>query len=234
MRKGIVLLVLVMIVAGCKKKSTPAPSPAPDYTPAKTLLIFPVKDEACITGTSVSSTTSSVVFSWNSAINAETYEVNIKNLTTGVYMSAVMTSNTQMTITLLKNTPYSWYITSKSSKTNTTTQSDVWKFYNSGPGVVSHPPFPADLLAPTFGQNIVAVSGKITLSWSASDVDNDIVSYDVYFGNNSSPPLLQSGVATSTLSNVSVISNAPYYWKIVTMDSQGNTSFSAIYQFSVN
>lgn len=224
----------MITIGACKKKSAPSPPAAPDHTPAKALLIFPAKDEACITGSNASSNTSSVVFSWNGAANADAYEVNVKNLTTGAYMPPMTTSNTQLTITLLKNTSYSWFINSKSSLTSATTQSDTWKFYNSGPGEASHPPFPADLLTPSFGQSITPASGKISLSWIGGDVDNDISSYDIYFGTISQPPLYQSNVQLNTLNGISAISNTTYFWKIVTWDSKGNNSTSSTYQFTVN
>jgi fibronectin type 3 domain-containing protein len=81
------------------------------------------------------------------------------------------------------------------------------------------------------GQTIEAVNGKITLSWNGSDVDNDIVTYDVYLSDSASPALLQSNVSENALKDVSVSAGKTYYWKIITRDSKGNTSDSGIYLF---
>ncbi|QKJ32460.1 hypothetical protein HQ865_22740 [Mucilaginibacter mali] len=236
MKRVVVIFAVAIAIAACKKSKPAPPAPAvePDYTPSKTVLVFPAKDEACITGVSVSDMQSSVVFSWNNTINAESYVLYVKNLETGITAAAIDVLGTQKQVTLSKNTPYSWYVISKSSKTTATTQSDVWKFYNSGAGVISHPPFPADLLTPTFGQSISAVSGKIGLSWTGGDVDNDISTYDVYFGINSQPSLYQSNVSVNTLSGINVSSGTTYFWKVLTRDSKGNTSTSSTFQFTVN
>ncbi|MEO7214200.1 fibrobacter succinogenes major paralogous domain-containing protein [Mucilaginibacter sp.] len=230
MKRGVILLVLLLGMFGCKKNK---PTPPRDYTPAKTALIFPAKDEACNTGTTISDTKNTVIFRWNGAENAERYELVIKNLATGIYMVPLTTFNTQIEVTLTKNTPYSWYITATSSRSNNSTKSDVWKFYNSGPGFVSHAPFPTDLLAPALKEIIPAAQGKITLNWSGSDVDNDIVTYDVYFGTSNSPPLYKKDHNESILYNLSILPSTTYYWKVVAKDSKGNTSDSEVSQFLV-
>ncbi len=80
-------------------------------------------------------------------------------------------------------------------------------------------------------QSVTVVNGKVTLKWSGSDVDNDIVGYDVYFGETASPALLQNNV-TSTVLDVNVSAGKTYYWKIITRDNQNNKSDSGIYQFT--
>jgi hypothetical protein len=99
---------------------------------------------------------------------------------------------------------------------------------------VSHSPFPADAVAPGFGQNISATGSTVNLSWTGSDVDGDIVGYDVYLGTTTTPTLLKSNSTDQFLNNITVTSNTGYYWKVITKDSQGNTSDSGLFQFFVN
>jgi hypothetical protein len=226
MRRINILAVFIILLAGCGgKKSNPSP-------PSAATLIFPDNNAVCITGTVISDAQNTVPFSWNSAANTNSYEVDVKNLLTGEITTH---SSTQpgLTITLARNTPYSWFVVSKSNAVAGTAKSDTWKFYNSGPGVVSHPPFPATLLTPTFAQNINASGGQVTLTWDCSDVDNDLANYDVYLGTATTPPLLQSGVISKTL-NANVTSGTIYYWMIVAKDLKGNTSTSDVFQFKVN
>ena len=123
---------------------------------------------------------------------------------------------------------------SKSNSSTTTTQSDTWKFYNAGLGTVSHPPFPADNLSPAYGQNVTATGGTVNLTWTASDPDNDIAGYDVYFGTTATPTISKSNITDKFMNGVAVTSGITYYWKIVSKDNQGNTSDSGVFQFKVN
>jgi hypothetical protein len=233
MRNQFIILVLLSacLLLGCGKHSNNNPAPAND--PGQATLTFPLQNSSCTTGTVLSNTQSSITFNWLASANTESYEIDIKNLLTNTTTSQTATNN-QLTVSLSRNTPYSWYVVSKSSQSTKTAQSAVWKFYNSGLGATSHPPFPADLTAPGLAQNVTATSNAINLTWGGSDADNDITDYDVYFGTAATPPLLKSGVTDMFLNNVSVTSVTTYYWKIVTKDSQGNTSDSDIYQFKVN
>ncbi len=225
MRKAL-LLMLVLGMFACKKNKPVPP-------PTKAVLSFPNNNEACTIGTIISSTQSSIIFKWNASENTESYELSIKNLESG-FSATQTTTQTELEVTLNRNTPYSWYIVSKSSKVSDSAQSDTWKFYNSGSGTVSYAPFLAEILAPASSQNITAASGKITLDWNGSDVDGDISSYDVYFGTTTSPALFKSNLTESILNDVSVTSNTTYYWKVITKDSKGNSSDSGVCQFKVN
>ncbi|MBC7912513.1 MAG: hypothetical protein H7Y07_00180 [Pyrinomonadaceae bacterium] len=227
MKKSIALILLILsTAAGCKKK------PDPIVPPAKATLVSPMQNELCTNGRVVNSTESTVLFDWNDSQNTESYELSIKNLLTGIVIIK-STTQTQHEVTILRNTPYSWYTTSKSSRVAASAQSDVWKFYNSGPGEVSNAPFPADITAPSMAQSVAVTNGLITLYWTGSDVDGDIIGYDVYFGTTNAPTLLKSNITEGFLAAVSVEPNKTYFWKITTRDSKGNTSVSAVYQFKV-
>ena len=215
------------VLLSCKKKSEPIP--APDAA----ILSTPLKNESCNTGTVISATESTVVFNWAVAKNTETYELSIKNLLSNESSSQVVTSNTA-SVTLKRNTPYSWYVTSKSSKTAVITKSEVWKFYNSGLTATSYAPFPAEIVAPKMNDIATVSGGKVTLSWAGLDVDNDIIGYDVYFGANPSPALYQGNLAANvTTLSVTVTTNT-YYWKVISKDVKGNSSDSGVFKFVVN
>ena len=173
-------------------------------------------------------------FKWNKSENTDSYELVLKNLESGTSTTHSAGAANQLVLTLSRNTPYSWHVISKLAASTTPAQSDTWRFYNAGPATSTYAPFPADALAPVMGANVSATAGKITLSWTGSDADNDIASYDVYLGTTNTPAILSSNVTASPLANVTVTANTTYYWKVVTKDSKGNTSDSGVYQFKVN
>jgi hypothetical protein len=229
MRKPILLVVisvLLFCLGACKKDKTPS-------DPEKVVLLLPAKDEACTTGIVISASENTVHFTWNSAENTEVYELNVKNLLSGK-VDIHSTSNTEFDAQLSRNTPYSWFIVSKTASSAKTAVSEIWKFYNSGLGTVSYAPYPAEIVSPIMGQNISASAGKISLDWNGSDVDNDVATYDVYLGTSSTPVSLKSNLTESVLNEVEVTSGSTYYWKIITKDLKGNTSESGVYQFKVN
>jgi len=221
------IILLILVAPACKKKERTV------LPPGKAMLISPRDKEACTTGKTISETESILLFEWSSASNTESYRLTLKNLKTGEVIDKESKVN-NLELRILKNTPYSWFISSSSSKFANTTQSDIWKFYNSGPGETSNAPFPAEITKPLMGQTVTSTNGKIILDWEGSDVDGDISNFDVYIGLNNTPVLLKSNVSESILNDVAVESGKTYFWKIVTRDTKGNTSGSAIFQFVVN
>ena len=229
MKKWILFLLIPVIVSGCKKGN----SAATIVYPAKTVLVYPSQNSVCTEGNVISATQSSIVFKWSISESTESYVLNLKNLITG-FSTTHATTKAELDVTILRGTPYSWFVISKSSKSATTAQSDEWKFYNSGTGKESYSPFPAEIISPLKGQEITSNTGKIILDWEGSDVDDDIINYDVYLSTNSSPSLLKNNITESKLADVIISANTTYYWKIITKDSKGNSSDSGIFNFKVN
>jgi hypothetical protein len=224
MKKYLFLCLLGVTLLSCKK-TVPAPT--------KAILSLPNNNEACTNGTILSPTLSTILFKWTASQNVESYELTIKNLESGLVTTQTTTA-LELPVALTRNTPYSWFVTAKSSKTDATAQSEVWKFFNVGEALSFYAPFPADMISPKMAQRITPTAGKITLDWTGSDVDNDIVNYDIYLGTTASPPLLKSNQVESILSDVAVNNATTYYWKVITRDSKGNTSDTGVFVFYTN
>ena len=225
----IILIFALLLVFNCGKDSDDGPTTPP--APSVVSLTFPDNNQECTKGEDVNANQSSVIFTWSASSNTDSYDVVLKNLDTGTSTTYSSTIN-ELAITINKGTPYSWYVISKSTSSTETAQSDTWKFYNAGDPVTSYTPFPADLVAPTMGANLTGITSQ-TLSWQGSDIDNDIVSYDVYFGTVTPPTNLQNNTTSTTL-DVTVSGGNTFYWRIVTKDSAENTSQSEIFEFKVN
>jgi hypothetical protein len=70
------------------------------------------------------------------------------------------------------------------------------------------------------------------ISWECNDPDNDVLSYDIYFGDTSDPPLIASDVVGSTYTPGLLEFNTTYYWKIVANDPQGASTAGPTWDFT--
>ena len=234
MRYILLIIGFGLLVAGCgSSKNSDNIKPIPPAPEAATL-VYPNQNAVCVSGTVLSETQSTIEFQWNKGANSDNYVVVTKNLLTGDTLATNAGSNS-VSINVSRNTPYAWYVMSKSNQSNSIAKSDTWKFYNSGAGITTYAPFPADHLNPATGQKVVVpAAGGITLNWQGGAVDNDIVDYDVYFGSTADPLLYKSHVTAQMMSNVPVNHGTTYYWKIITRDRNNNTSTSDVAEFTTD
>lgn len=226
MKAGYLFYALAFLVISCGDSG--GDGDGSGGAPTAALLIGPINNSECITGTPVSTTQTSVTFEWNPAQNADGYFLYVKNLASGTTAQFNAGTNVTYNATLQKGTPYSWYVSSR-KEGQTSVASQVWKFYNAGDGVTNYAPFPAEAVFP--GISATVTGPQVTLQWSADDVDGDIADYKIYFGTASNPTTLLSTVTQPQLANVAVTAGNTYYWKVVTTDGQGNNSSSQVFQF---
>jgi hypothetical protein len=70
------------------------------------------------------------------------------------------------------------------------------------------------------------------LKWNGGDPEYDLVTYDVYFGKTSPPPIVASN-HFSRMYNPGILDlNTKYYWQIISTDCQGLTSTGPIWEFT--
>ena len=127
---------------------------------------------------------------------------------------------------LNNSTTYYWKIVAKDNQGGTTT-GPVWSFTTDSP---NNPP--AQPSNPSPGNGTANQNINTTLSWTCTDPDGGPLTYDVYFGTTSNPPLV-SGNQTGTSYSPSQLNNSTtYYWKIVAKNNQGGTTASPVWNFS--
>lgn len=231
MKKLAIICFAVVFILGCNNSDEGMDGNGFGFgqdPPIGVLLVFPQQDSLCNEGENPTPTESTVFFEWEPNNNATSYVLTVENLSTGV-VSQYQTEDFIFPVTIGRADPFRWFV--EYAHQGETKQSSIWNFYNAGPGVQTYPPFPAEIIAPTMAQNIQATT-SVTLEWTGSDLDDDIVGYDVYFGTANSPSITANDNSTNQLT-VSVTSNTIYYWKVVTKDAVGNTSESSVYQFRV-
>ena len=223
-----VLLTFTLVLWSCS--STPAP-----LDPSTPSLSFPINEETCLEGTSINDSQSSLEFRWNAAQNAESYRLDIKNLSTN-QKESFNTTGTSYSATLLTGTPYSWNITAVGEEGSEPASSVSWKFYLAGAGITNYTPFPSELLAPRSGSSVTPVDGNITLTWNGADVDGDLDYYELYLDTADATTLVQqvNAESSTTAFIVAVESSTTYSWKVIAVDANGNKSNSGVYSFLTN
>ena len=223
--RRLLYLLLIGLLTGCGKDSPKAPEAAK--------LTFPEQNSECTTGTSLNATTSRVEFRWQKAANTDSYELRVTNIMTNITQT-VSTQQLSSELPLQKGAAYSWLVVSRNNQTEELATSATWKFYNAG-SQQSYAPFPADIIAPKSGASVFKdINNEVVLEWEGADVDNDIAGYELYFSTVTPPlTLLSEPNASTTSTKVGVTSGTVYFWKVVTVDSEGNRSESGIYSFKV-
>ncbi|GMN10424.1 hypothetical protein MTsPCn9_31100 [Croceitalea sp. MTPC9] len=223
--KNFAILLLLFIIS-CKKDDPPR-------NPEGAILVFPLQNSECTTGISVNETLSQVTFEWQPSANTETYVLSVVNLNTNTPQT-ITVSSTSASLSIQKGAPFSWTVTSFNSNTDVTATSENWLFYNAGPQI-NYAPFPAQIITPVSGSTVQAnEANQIVLRWMGADVEDDITSFEVYFSEQNPPNLLQTIDDAATMEvTVDVTSGNTYFWRVVTTDSNGNTSDSGIYDFKV-
>ncbi|TMM58451.1 hypothetical protein FEE95_03200 [Maribacter algarum] len=218
------ILIVAVILLGCKKKEPPKP-------PESVQLVFPEKNSECTTGEDINATTSQVEFRWGASSNTETYELIVTNLENGNKQDVTVTT-TSAKLPIAKGTPYSWVVISKNSAVLQTASSPSWNFYNSG-FETTYAPFPAEIVEPKMGASAFKdINNDVVLRWSGADVDDDIIGFELFLSTETPP---ETSISTpgpdATDTKVSVVANTVYYWRVITKDSEGNTSDSGIFEF---
>ena len=106
------------------------------------------------------------------------------------------------------------------------TSGPIWHFTT----WVNTPPNPPSNPNPANGATGVDVNAD--LSWTCTDPDGDPLTYDVYFGTITPPPLVSAGQSPSTYDPGQMNFEQTYYWKIVAWDNHGASTPGPIWQFT--
>lgn len=235
--KKLFLYLIFLTVVGCSG-GDPAPTPTPTpptptvNPPGAVTLSAPEKNKTCEPGAVISDTQREVAFSWTSSANTESYDMTITDLNTNTVTTVAGLTGTSTKVNLNKGTPYSWKLTSKSTKTTQTGTSETWNFYLAGTGVSNFAPFPATIISPMPGTAVTPKAGKVTLSWTGSDPENDKLTYTVYLDTIDGKQTPSAALTNITANSVEVLVEAGkvYYWRIKTSDGS-NSSTTITYQF---
>ena len=167
--------VIALVALGCDNDEMK------DVTPANAILTSPLKNQSCELGIKGINNTSRLLFQWERAKNAQSYDLVITNLNSGKnYITYTDIYDNFKEIILINDIPYSWKVISKNSGSITVGTSEVWKFFFVGEPKKNYAPFPANILGPKQATQVAANAGKVTLSWQGSDPDADTLIYTIF------------------------------------------------------
>ena len=226
MRNYLYTLIGIILFSCGGSDDDPTPKPPVNVAPSIPVLVFPNDGELC--------TENPLDFNWEASLDGEgdsiSYEIEVAtNSSFNENLQKKTTSMTTISISLIKGVAYYWRVRSKDTKNNYSNHSNTRKYYTEGEGVSNHIPFTATLISPVLGSEINSSTG--TLEWTSSDVDNDPLVYDVYFGK-ANPPVLVVENLSELSYDVNLDISSMYYWKIVVRDDKGGQSIGQIWDFS--
>ena len=226
MKNYFYLMILILSIS-CSK------DPAEVSNPTSFELIAPANNETCLEGSIINDNQKEIVFQWGGSTNATSYSLDIINLTTNVGQT-LQSNGTSLSVKLTSAEPYSWKVIASGGEGSKSATSDQWKFFLAGDEVVNYAPFPPELISPRPSATIDVNSlNEIVLNWTCSDVDNDIVTFKVYLDTTDGSTLVREldYVQNNTELGVDVINDGNYFWKVIAVDGEGNSSSSGVYSF---
>lgn len=231
---GVTLLTACGSDSGGGETPTPTPTPTPIAAPGKASLTLPENNKPCETG-EVSGATASVIFTWSSGDDTESFDLAITNSDTNQITNRTNLTATTATVPLTRGHRYQWKVTSKNKGTQTTA-SDTYKFYLAGDGEENAAPFSAEAIAPQPGSSVTtSEAGTVTLEWEAADPDSDTLTYtlliDTVDGRQEATE--DNTNLTTNTKEVTVEEGTIYYWSIITSDGSISVN-SDVFSFRVD
>jgi hypothetical protein len=124
------------------------------------------------------------------------------------------------------NTTYFWKIIAWDNQ-SASNASKIWNFTTGINHPPNHPgkPYPAN--------NATGVDINVDLAWDCGDPDpGDSLTYDVYFGTNSPPPLDAANITGKSYDPGTLVILTTYYWQIVAWDDIGASTKGPIWRFT--
>jgi hypothetical protein len=203
---------------------TPPPPNQPPYTP------YNPSPSNHATGVSIY-----VDLSWSggdpNAGDTVTYDVYFGVSPSPPLVSSGQSATTYDPGTLSYSTTYYWKIVAKDNH-GASTAGPVWDFTTqTAPPPPNQPPYTP--YNPSPPNHATAISIYADLSWSGGDPDaGDTVTYDVYFGTSTPPPLVSNDQLATTYNPGTLSYGTTYYWKIITTDNHGASTEGPIWDFT--
>jgi hypothetical protein len=99
------------------------------------------------------------------------------------------------------------------------------------PNASNIPPYKPSNPSPSDGA--INISIDADLSWTDGDPDvGDTVTYNVYFGTNTTPPLVSENQSETTYDPGILNYRTQYYWKVAAKDTHGASNESEVWEFT--
>ena len=126
------------------------------------------------------------------------------------------------------STTYYWKIVAKDNH-GASASSPVWNF-STVAGFVNSPPVQPSNPDPVNGA--VNQDTTLSLSWNCADPDGDTLTYDIYFGTGSNPPLVAANQTQKYFNPGQLAQGTTYYWKITAKDNHNASATGPVWHFA--
>jgi len=153
-----------------------------------------------------------------------TYNVYFGTTTNPPLVSSGQSATSYDPGTMNFNTTYFWKIVAFDNH-SASTESSLWSFTTE----INDPPYVPSNPSPTNGATNVDINAD--LSWTGGDPNGDTVTYDIYFGTISPPPLIYQNYSYTTYDPGAMQYNTNYYWNIKAIDIHGATTIGPEWNF---
>ena len=214
-----ILIVIALAISSCSSSSSSDPSDEPQNPPQRAIGVIPANGEPCSDYEFISNDLSkvSVLFRWNAAQFAESYELILFEGTTTV--NSTTTSALETNVVLNRAKTYSWSVTSINSTGETS--GDTYSFTTPGVPNQNFAPYTADISI-TFNTG----TSEMTVSWVGSDEDGDELTYDVTVYEEGFELVTFNNLIVNSLDPIIAIPGTEYMVKVISTDTAGNFSES--------
>lgn len=233
MKKLIVFVAIITILSSCGGGNNDQPNDPPSATnsaPGMPSLSAPTNNLLCIDNVvhfqrtaSTDPDSDAVVYDFQIAADSQ-FSQNVQNFN-GL-------SSTTKDVTLEKGVAYYWRVKAKDSKNESSSYSTIYSFYTEGVGVLNHLPFTPTLVAPILNTTVQGTS--IELKWTANDVDNDPLNFDIYLDTMNPPTTKVTENQSETSLNQSLEPSKNYYWRVVVKDGKGGQTRGQVWNFNTD
>lgn len=225
------LIIVSIFICSCGGSDDEMPIPEPiNNAPNAPLISTPANNLLCISNV--------VEFIWAIATDPDGDNVNYQlqiatnnQFTENVFNSPNITG-TSYQLTLYKGVAYYWRVKTIDSKGLSGEYSNIFQFYTEGDGDSNHIPFAPNVVTPALHQ--IIQTSTTQLKWSASDVDNDPLTFDVYFGTVNPPTTIVAENLTTNSLDVSLDPSTNYYWRIIVNDGKEGKSIGQVWNFKTD
>jgi hypothetical protein len=222
------ITILLLILSSCSKGEGAIVEPEENAAPTIPNQVYPLNNTICIDN--------NIIFEWNASTDAEGNRISYKiEISENSSFSPILETQTSFSesklISLTKGKAFYWRIKAIDSQSAESDYSAVSQFLTEGDGVSNHLPFAPSLVSPELNAEIDGTS--TTLSWSASDIDGDTLTYDVYLDTNEDPTTLVSeNLSGTTFNATNLTATSTYYFKVVVKDDKGGVSVGQVWSFT--
>ena len=200
-----------------------------NLAPSVVELVFPSENLLCIDNM--------IDFNWSDAVDPDNDDIEYNLIIakdralTDVVENRTL-SESQIAITLEKETAYYWKVYALDVNNNLGSSSSIYAFFTKGDGAQNYAPFTSQLLTPN--NNTQVAVGSLNLTWDAADANSsDTLTYEVFFGENSTPSLVDDSVTAKSYT-VTTEAGKTYFWKVNVKDQNNAKSIGQIWTFTAN